>query len=434
MTKKTVALSSCLISLLYLTFLGHQAFAAPLTAPKHIAVIDAGSSGTRLYLYEVKPDGTIKTELSNFEYKDEDGIDNYVCDSVYPQSDVMKVVITPLLTKLKQQAKAMNPPAPTKSIEVNLLATAGMRSREKSCESLYPGQGAAKVASLYKVIKNGIASQGFQKGEVRTSDGNKEEGVWTWLNLNYVLGKIDNNPFGDLEVGGSSAQIVFPVDPLKNPVDGTKNIYAVRYKGQNYSVFSKSYLGLGQDDARKWLRNSTAAPEACWAKGFNAASDLGEKETSYKKLSKNGNFDYTTCSGYFRQYIQGKMAEQGGSPEAGRSLGDFVGLDGAWYAYEYFLTPPNDLPSQLTSVIPGLCANVSSFEGIATINNVQNQCPNGTYVTSLMFDSAGLFSGSNRKVTVSRSNDRTVVINGNNVQEREITWTRGYLLQRYFAN
>ena len=106
MTKKTVALSSCLISLLYLTFLGHQAFAAPLTAPKHIAVIDAGSSGTRLYLYEVKPDGTIKTELSNFEYKDEDGIDNYVCDSVYPQSDVMKVVITPLLTKLKQQAKA----------------------------------------------------------------------------------------------------------------------------------------------------------------------------------------------------------------------------------------------------------------------------------------------------------------------------------------
>ena len=138
----------------------------------------------------------------------------------------MKVVITPLLTKLKQQAKAMNPPAPTKSIEVNLLATAGMRSREKSCESLYPGQGAAKVASLYKVIKNGIASQGFQKGEVRTSDGNKEEGVWTWLNLNYVLGKIDNNPFGDLEVGGSSAQIVFPVDPLKNPVDETKNIYA----------------------------------------------------------------------------------------------------------------------------------------------------------------------------------------------------------------
>ena len=411
------------------------ALAAPIVNDKkHVVVIDAGSSGTRLYFYTVMPDGNISIVLSNFEFKDEDGIDNFVCDPLLPRSNVMKVVITPLLTRLKEVAKAMNPPVAIKSIEVNLLATAGMRSRQILCESQYPGKGAQKVAALYKIIRKGISSNGFKVGEVRTSDGNKEEGPWTWLNLNYVLQKLDL-PYGDLEVGGSSTQIVFPVDPLTNPVNDANNIFSISYKGKKYTIFSKSYLGLGQDDARKWLRNSSvAAPERCWATGFDKALDVGEKETTYNKLARNGLFDYTACSGYYRQYIEEKIAEQGGSPQAGRSLGDFVGLDGTWYAYEYFLTPPADFPSQLTTAIPSLCANSSSFESISTKKDVQFQCPNGTYVATLMFDSRGLFNGSQRSVTLSRSNDRMVVVGDKNVVEREITWTRGYLLQRYFAN
>ena len=429
-----VSFGYILIALLFSMSIQDVVNAAPVASPKHIAVIDAGSSGTRLYFYKVLPDGVIETIVSNFEYKDEDGIDNFVCDPVIPQSDVMKVVITPLLTKLKTEAKVMVPPVTTGSIEVNLLATAGMRSREKECESLYPGKGTAKVAALYKVIKRGIYRQGFKRGEVRTSDGNREEGPWTWLNLNYVMGTLDTMPYGDLEVGGSSTQIVFPVDPATNPLNDAKNIFSLRYKGKNYSIFAKSYQGLGQDDARKWLRNSVTAPEKCWATGFDAAYDKGEKEITYNKLSSSGNFDYASCSGYYRQYIEAKMAEQGGSPQADRSLGDFVGLDGTWYAYEYFLTPPNDLPSQLTTAIPTLCASASSFESIATDKDVQFQCPNGAYVTTLMFDSAGLFTGSKRQVTLSRSNDRTVVVGGKNIEQREITWTRGYLLQRYFAD
>lgn len=423
------------IFVLFLALFSQESFALKsLKFPKHIAVIDAGSSGTRLYFYRLSQDGKVDMLISNFEYKDEDGIDNYVCDSNAPQSDVMKVVITPLLSKLKEQAKSMTPPVKVSMVEVNLLATAGMRSREKACEALYPGKGAKKVASLYTIIKNGISGQGFKKGEVRTSNGDKEEGVWTWLNMNYVLGTLNATPFGDLEVGGSSTQIVFPVDPGANPLNEHRNIFPVRYEGKDYRVFSKSYLGLGQDDARKWVRNNTSAPEACWAAGFSMSADLGEKETEWRKLERDGNYDSAACTGYYRQYIASKITEQGGGPDAGRSLGDFVGLDGAWYAYEYFLTPPNDAPSQLTSAIPSLCATASSFEGITTIKEVQNQCPSGTYVTTLMFDAEGLFKDSARLVTVSRSNDRMITIGDKNVRERELTWTRGYLLQRYFAN
>lgn len=408
--------------------------ATPSAYPKWISVIDAGSSGTRLYFYKVSENGLVEMLTSNFEYKEEDGIDNFVCDLNHPQSDVMKIVITPLLTKLKEQGKSLSPAITPGNIEVNLLATAGMRSRQATCEKLYPGEGAKKTASLYKLIKNGIKSQGFKAGEVRTSDGNKEEGPWTWLNLNYILGTLDTSPYGDLEVGGSSAQIVFPVDPNKNPANDAQNIYTVLYKGKSYTVFAKSYLGFGQDDARKWVRNSTASPEKCWAKGFSYLSDKGEKEASFKKLERNGDFDYGVCSGYYKQYIQTKMDEQGGGPLAGRSLGDFVGLDGAWYAYEYFLTPLKDAPSQLTTAIPALCADAAKFESITTNGQVQNQCPSGTFVTTLMFDPAGFFKDSARKVTIARSNDRIITVGGMNVNEREITWTRGYLLQRYFAN
>jgi len=402
--------------------------------PKWVSVVDAGSSGTRLYFYKISETGDVEMLISNFENKEEDGIDNFVCDPNVPQSDVMKVVITPLLTKLREQGKSLSPAITPSQIEVNLLATAGMRSRQVSCEKLYPGEGAKKTAALYSVIKNGIKGQGFKLGEVRTSDGNKEEGPWTWLNLNYVLKTLDTAPYGDLEVGGSSAQIVFPVDPKQNPVNDAQNIYSIVYKGKTYTVFAKSYLGLGQDDARKWVRNSTAAPEKCWTKGFSYLSDKGEKEVSFKKLERDGNFDYAACSGYYKQYIQTKMDEQGGGPLAGRSLGDFVGLDGAWYAYEYFLTPPNDAPTQLTTAIPALCADATKFEGITTNSQVQNQCPSGTFVTTLMFDPAGFFKDSTRKVTLARSNDEIVIKDGLNVNQRQITWTRGYLLQKYFAN
>lgn len=419
-------------------FAAQPSSAAPAAAfPKYIAVIDAGSSGTRLYFYRLAENGTIDMLISNFEFRDdEDGIDNFLCDdpSKNPQQNVLKVVINPLLTQLTIEANRQTPPVKKSEIEVNLLATAGMRSRQKDCEALYPGKGAELVASLYKTIRSGIGTQGFKKGEVRTSDGDREEGPWTWLNLNYVLKTLDTAPYGDVEMGGSSAQIVFPVDPAKNPVNAANHIVSVRYKGKDYTVFSKSYLGLGQDDARKFVRQSTAAPEKCWANGFSASNDGGESDARYKKLSKDGQFDYKICSDYYRQYLTTTIAEQGGGPQADRSLGDFVGLDGIWYGYEYFLTPPNDPISQLSSAIPQLCANSSNFPTIATKRQIQNQCPNGTYVTTLMFDPAGLFNGSKRLVTVARSNDRRVTIDGKNLIERELTWTRGYLLQKYFAN
>jgi hypothetical protein len=95
-------------------------------------------------------------------------------------------------------------------------------------------------------------------GEFKTINGNSEEGIWTWINLNDVyfntfatLGSCGDSQTGNFEVGGSSMQIAFPVSRAASaPV----NIYNVDINGCNINVYSKTYLGLGGDDARKFMR------------------------------------------------------------------------------------------------------------------------------------------------------------------------------------
>jgi hypothetical protein len=97
-----------------------------------------------------------------------------------------------------------------------------------------------------------------QVGEFKTINGNSEEGVWSWINLNDIYyntfstnGSCGNAPIGDFEVGGSSMQIAFPT--TANASDAA-NIYNVNINGCNINVYSKTFLGLGGDDSRKYMR------------------------------------------------------------------------------------------------------------------------------------------------------------------------------------
>jgi len=386
--------------------------------PHHVVVMDAGSSGTRMYLWKVTDPVTPQTMrkvepmLTNLEFdKMEDGIDDFVCTPGIPPANVNKVVIGPLLDELE----AYHLPAGVKKTEitVNVLATAGMRTAAVNCTE-------KEVNHLYSLIKKFIKSRHYILGEVRTTDGNKEEGVWTWLNLNYVKDKLKpgDTPYGDLEVGGSSSQLVFPT--IRTQADPAKNIYAVAFNGKTHYVFSKSYLGLGQDDARKYIR-TTANPEVCWAKGFLKANDYGEPGLT-SKLLFDGDYNYASCTSLYDAYLAQKITENNGAPPIDLSVSPFIGLDGAYYAASYFDPSPSDDPSLMTTEIPPRCADVYLNPGIQDPGNkaVQRQCPNGTFVNSMMFGTSGLFTMGSNKVTLTIPNDVNKV--------RVFSWTRGYLL------
>lgn len=248
------------------------------STPFYTAIFDAGSSGTRLSFYEVTPSvpGGKATIRSIFTKSyDDEGINDFMsgqgsidindltppalptgcpAESGLGQNDVGPCVLQPLLDYLTSQL----PSGVLKSqVKIELFATAGMRTEDQRNGGAFT---ASQITAFYNTMKNYVSStMGYTNvGEFKTINGNSEEGVWTWINLNDVYfktfstpGSCGNPQTGNFEVGGSSMQIAFPVS---RAASDSSNIYNVNINGCSINVYSKTYLGLGGDDARKFMR------------------------------------------------------------------------------------------------------------------------------------------------------------------------------------
>lgn len=386
----------------------------------HTVVIDAGSSGTRLFLYRVEPGPLARVEkLLEKEFSTmasgakEDGINNFVrLDDATAGARVVPEIIDPLMEHARRFLAEIDV-APSQ-VEVNLLATAGMRY----AASLH-GQAAAD--RLYGTIRAGIHHHGFAIGEVRTTCGSEEEGIWTWINLNDVLYRVfdgDHEPVGIVEVGGSSLQITFPTD--EDP-DEVPHVHRVELNSRRFAVSCRSFLGLGQDDARKEMRRRLG-PEGsavCFPGGFSADFDHGDviDGVGEFRLAADGRFEFGGCSNAYSQIVGDRLAEAG-VPDLTHARGDFVGIDGVYYATECWGI--EEQPERLTAMIREHCGTVANFPGIKEQELVQVRAANATYVNTLV---ATLFRDTGRRLfrTVPTRRDGDTLL----------TWTRGYLLGRH---
>lgn len=386
----------------------------------HTAVIDAGSSGTRLFLYGVEPGPLARVEkLLEKEFPTmasgakEDGINNFVHpDDRAAQATVVPEVIDPLLEHARRFLAGLGvDPA---AVEVNLLATAGMRY----AEGLY---GRPAVDRLYDMIRGGIRAHGFPVGEVRTTCGSEEEGVWTWINLNDVLGDAfdgDREPVGIVEVGGSSLQLTFKTD--EDP-DAVPHVHRVQLNGRRFAVSCRSFLGLGQDDARKEMRRRLG-PEGsavCFPGGFRAAADHGDMldGVGVHRLAVDGRYEFGACSTTYESIVRDRLAAVG-IPDLAHARGDFVGIDGVYYATEPWGIEGQ--PERLAEMIASQCGTVVNFPGIDEQEFVQSQAANATYVHVLL---TSLFEGTGRRLVRAVPSRRD--------GDTMLTWTRGYLLARH---
>lgn len=404
------------------------------SSTRYEAVIDAGSGGTRLFLYKVTP-GSYPLVVKVLEsensvqpngYK-EDGINNFTCGDqpgYTPPSAVAPQVITPLLNTLSSTLQTLN--TPKNQVTVNLLATAGMRTSENVC-------GVAAVNNLYGYIQQDIISAGYKVGDVRTSNGDSEEGVWTWVSLNDYLNNIfkdstratlNGAPVGVVEVGGSSAQISYPTSLAPN---STQNIYSVSINGNSFSVFNRTYLGIGSTDARKYMRGSTSSPNTMSNQCFPTGLTVDDGDAGYADMIPPGAYNYSACTGFYTPYISSKISSTaGGYPMVTNSTGNFVGTGGAYYATDYW--DINSAPNLLQSTAISKCASVSNFPGIDTDENVQTQCSNATYINALIYnsnvglfkDNPSLFQGTVSVKSGSGSSTNTF-----------ISWTKGFLMLKY---
>ncbi|CAG5120552.1 unnamed protein product, partial [Candidula unifasciata] len=127
----------------------------------------------------------------------------------------------------------------------------------------------------------------------------EEEGVFSWIALNYLLGNFakdrpDNETVGLLEMGGGSTQIAFiPNTPI---YDGE---FQITIDGRSYELYAHSYLLFGINAVNQWVaevikRNysdSVTYDNPCMLKG-----DSKEIET-YEgvPVQMNGSSDPGSC-------------------------------------------------------------------------------------------------------------------------------------------
>ena len=481
-----------------------------LKNPIYTAVFDAGSSGTRLSFYSVVPGNggypiieKIKTYDEDTDgVTDDDGINDFLngngsinledgeplppgCPgtSGLAQLDVEPCVIQPFLNKLDQGVAAQNTGHPglnltPSQVKVELFATAGMRTEDQR-------NGGSKttedILEYYNQIKTYVAQWGYDVGEFKTINGNSEEGVWTWVNLNdYYYNSFGGNtsvsesvqaPVGDFEVGGSSMQIAFPTNTTPS---NAANVYPVKINGHSFNVYSKTFLGLGGDDARKYIKaygyNKNNGGAGCYA---NTATSSNTQEKSGIQLypinqvtsggypfPKNKTYlgtPWTTvsntslllvglsvynadsCSGLYETTVNqvtslernrygtfndGAIATMASFKSALQaSNAAFLGTDNFFYTAKSLKYIPKtnfdslEFQKKLQAYCDGLIPVDDRFRA-------QSVCPNGNFMNTYLFGPSGLFTGSS-------STFAGVLDPDNADNETVLTWTRGYLLLRY---
>lgn len=403
-------------------------------APKEYRiVVDAGSSGSRLYLYEVRtgPYPEIQQVMSFKGIPGDEGIDEFLDNAGGVNRDtglegVGKAVITPLLEKAIPALAERG--AKPENVTVDFLATAGMRSAMKPVGKHDPDAAQA----LYDQIRKSIVAEGFAAGEVRTTDGSAEEGLWTWIDVNDRYRDAfskGNAPVGVVEVGGSSMQISFPTLAA---VDPAANVYSVSINGRSFNVFAKTYLGLGQDDARKAMRVMDPPADGgarCFPTGMMTEDDIGDVIGGTRvRINGTARYDAKACGASYASLLK-EHFKATGQPDIAGSEVPFYGIAAIRYAFEEMnATPQLPSPGGFAEAISRNCATPDAVRNFNMRKGFSQQiCSSATYVWELLYGAEGLFSG-NASQFKTAVTDQISIVPG---VEGTISWTRGYLLQKF---
>ena len=210
-------------------------------------IYDAGSGGTRLYIYR-------QTRIGWEEHKGPEVA--ALADPVREIRDKTWNDADKVVSEVVAALPAMLKDAPLKDgqrawqgfdwrnlcnvVSASIFATAGMRIAEQTQRS--------RSADLWRKLKQELTTAVGQNVavSVRTLSG-FEEGLFTWLALAETSGTSD---FGIAEMGGASAQVTYPCPQCDPKSDRVRTIDV---GGQPVQFFSYSFLGLGTYEAPRTL-------------------------------------------------------------------------------------------------------------------------------------------------------------------------------------
>lgn len=187
-----------------------------------IAVVDAGSTGSRLHIYTYDLENNYPVHINElFSKRTQPGIASIALNS----------------TSINQYLTHLFAEAPDKNMPVYFYATAGMRLLSRESQDAF-----------YATIKQWFAAQSdWRLIKAKTITG-KEEGIYGWLAVNYGLGILasDKPLVGVIDMGGASTQVTFPIT-RPEAIDEHSSIELDVY-GRHIQLFAHSFLGLGKNE------------------------------------------------------------------------------------------------------------------------------------------------------------------------------------------
>jgi hypothetical protein len=344
--------------------------------PSHIAVIDAGSSGSRAHLYRLSrnEDGAHVEDLAQFEDERVAALASFGPDAAQAGAQGLQPLLNRIDDYLAQHAISKT------TVRIDVLATAGMR--------LLAAADPQAEREVYASLRETIAHDGFAAGRVATISG-ADEGRYAWVDVNYLRRNFEQgaSTIGVIEVGGASMQIAYATGDAHRP-----GVDIVKVNGKSYPLLSISFLGLGQNEARKaMIAASGTAMNPCYPdNAAHAAPGVFDADTGKRgTVIVSGAYRYSDCAGLYRRVIAPFDVAANARLEGGDQV-RFIGLASIYHALKEWdaLEEPMRLGSRVEQACSG--ENAWSLKVAPMLHGkskyAQSACANGTYIHALLFD------------------------------------------------
>lgn len=198
---------------------------------KKIAIIDAGSSGSRLYVYDIDDATKNLTVVYPITPTDKVVSKGIALSNVTVTASEVDGFLDTMARKYSGKAGDI--------IDLYVLATAGMRT---------------KPADIYRYMPTNKIYGCLKLVSAMTISG-KYEGLYAWIAANYKNRKLTwdgsswtlNSPYAILEIGGASMQIAFAKSTKQSGHPRFGNVYSKSYLGGGVDLVFKNYAPLKQN-------------------------------------------------------------------------------------------------------------------------------------------------------------------------------------------
>jgi hypothetical protein len=223
-------------------------FNPPCTERTCIGVVDVGSTGSRLHVYQFqnKPDHASEQLFDKVWFKKiTPGFATLPADPA---------LINHYLSQLFQDSPEHFP--------VYFYASAGMR--------LLPSE---RQDKYYQAVQAWFLSSAWHLEEARTLTGH-EEGLFAWLSvrehLRQATGVEPPSNLSVMDMGGASVQVITAVDTSQGtiPSDNNADYIQIHLNGKPQTLFVHSFLGLGQT----LVANQFLDEASCFSEGYRLSS------------------------------------------------------------------------------------------------------------------------------------------------------------------